>query len=169
MNLRYFLIHKQVPQRFYKISNFPLHPFFRVRQSSAAFSKVQDYGRSKMIVMPAIYPIFNRLSLVNCSYFPDFVNSVPEKIIFFKMFLLSWVRLKAGRRYGSILAISSVTFDSTCDPSVLCPVRSVIDQRRRTRVTIVCSVCVLLSGVRSDNFSQSSSALRWEWFSESKR
>ena len=32
-----------------------------------------------MIVMPAIYPIFNRLSLVNCSYFPDFVNSVPEK------------------------------------------------------------------------------------------
>ena len=80
------------------------------------------------------------------------------------MFLLSWVRLKAGRRYGLILAISSVTFDSTRDPSVLCPVRLVID-----RVTIVCSVCVLLSGVRSDNFSQSSSALRWEWFSESKR
>ena len=46
------------------------------------------------------------------------------------MFLLSWVRLKAGRRYGLILAISSVTFDSTRDPSVLCPVRSVIDQRR---------------------------------------
>ena len=130
MNLRYFLIHKQVPQRFYKICNFPLHPFFRVRQSSAAFSKVQDYGRSKMIVMPAIYPIFNRLSLFNCSYFPDFVNLVPEKIILFKMFLLSWVRLKAGRRYGLILAISSVTFDSTRDPSVLCPVRSVIDQRR---------------------------------------
>lgn len=135
MNLRYFLIHKQVPQRFYKICNFPLHPFFRVRQSSAAFSKVQDYGRSKMIVMPAIYPIFNRLSLVNCSYFPDFVNSVPEKIILFKMFLLSWVRLKAGRRYGLILAISSVTFDSTRDPSVLYPVRAVIGSK--TNVALV--------------------------------
>lgn len=106
-----------------------------MRQSSAAFSKVQDYGRSKMIVMPAIYPIFNRLSLVNCSYFPDFVNSVPEKIILFKMFLLSWVRLKAGRRYGSILAISSVTFDSTRDPSVLCPVRAVIGSK--TNVALV--------------------------------
>lgn len=105
-----------------------------MRQSSAAFSKVQDYGRSKMIVMPAIYPIFNRLSLVNCSYFPDFVNLVPEKIILFKMFLLSWVRLKAGRRYGLILAISSVTFDSTRDPSVLCPVAL---SRSKTNVALV--------------------------------
>ena len=29
-----------------------------------------------------------------------------------------------------------------------------IEDERRTRVTVVCSVCVLLSGVRSDNFSQ---------------
>ena len=86
------------------------------------------------------------------------------------MFLLSWVRLKAGRRYGLILAISSVTFDSTRDPSVLCPVRSVIDQRRTSHSCYSRLQCLrLLLGVRSDNFSQSSSALRWDWFSETKR
>ena len=86
------------------------------------------------------------------------------------MFLLSWVRLKAGRRYGLILAISSVTFDSTRDPSVLCPVRLVIDQRRTSHSCYNRLQCLRFTiGCKIRQFSQSSSALRWEWFSESKR